>query len=205
MRYISARSGAFVVIVGALGLTPWLRAQPPAVNALSQHYDRTRVGATLVETVLTTTTVGSGKFGKLWTLYADGQVVAQPLYVSGLRINTTGNPNTPLVQGTFNARDRRDDAQHRLRVRRRREQRRPRRPDRAALGHVARPAAPRRQRHRHVEHQRSRVGHPRDAGRERRTSPHCTSSRGTTMGRRASATSCTRSTCRTARTGSRPS
>ena len=103
MRYNSARSAAFIVIAGALGVTPWLRAQPPAVNALSQHYDRTRVGATLDETILNTTTVGSGNFGKLWTLYADGQVVAQPLYVSGLRIDTTGNTNTPLVQGTFNA------------------------------------------------------------------------------------------------------
>ena len=65
MKYISARSGAFVVSACALGLMPWLRAQPPAVNALSQHYDRTRAGATLVETVLNTTTVGSEKFGKL--------------------------------------------------------------------------------------------------------------------------------------------
>ena len=103
MKYISARSRAVLVIAAVLALTSWLRAQPPAVNALSQHYDRTRVGATLVETILNTTTVGLGKFGKLWTLYADGQVVAQPLYVSGLRIDTTGNPNAPLVQGSFNA------------------------------------------------------------------------------------------------------
>jgi hypothetical protein len=103
MRYISARSLMLAVVAGALGLSPWLRAQPPAINVLSQHYDRTRLGATLVETALNTTTVSPGKFGKLWTLYADGQVVAQPLYVSALRIDTTGNPNTPLVQGTFNA------------------------------------------------------------------------------------------------------
>lgn len=79
-------------------------AQPlPAPDALSHHYDRARLGATLVETSLTTATVSSGRFGRLWTLYADGQVVAQPLYVSGLRIDTAGNPNAPLVQGTFNA------------------------------------------------------------------------------------------------------
>jgi hypothetical protein len=53
--------------------------------------------------VLTTASVGAGRFGKLWTLYADGQIVAQPLYVSGLRIDTTGHEGAPLVQGTFNA------------------------------------------------------------------------------------------------------
>jgi hypothetical protein len=75
----------------------------PGVDALTHHYDNARLGATLTETVLNTTTVTSGRFGKLWTLYADGQVVAQPLYVSGLRIDTTGNPNVAHVQGTFNA------------------------------------------------------------------------------------------------------
>ena len=122
MRYNSARSAAFIVIAGALGVTPWLRAQPPAVNALSQHYDRTRVGATLVETVLNTSNVSSAKFGKLWTLYADGQVVAQPLYVSALAIDTTGNTNTPLVRARSTP-CRRDDAQHRVRLRRRQRER----------------------------------------------------------------------------------
>jgi hypothetical protein len=36
------------------------------------------------------------------TLYADGQIVAQQ-HVSGFAVDTAGNPNTPLVQGTFNA------------------------------------------------------------------------------------------------------
>ena len=36
-------------------------------------------------------------------MYVDGQVVAQPLYVSQLRIDTSTNPNAPLVRGTFNA------------------------------------------------------------------------------------------------------
>src|SRR5262249_33222026 len=42
-------------------------------------------------------------FGRLWTLYTDGQVVAQPLYVANLAIDTSGNPNAPAVRGTFNA------------------------------------------------------------------------------------------------------
>jgi hypothetical protein len=72
-------------------------------DALTHHYDNARVGAVLTETALTTASVGSGRFGKLWTLYADGQIVAQPLHVSNLPIDTTGNPNAPRVQGTFNA------------------------------------------------------------------------------------------------------
>ena len=54
-------------------------------DALTQHYNNARTGAVLDETKLTTKNVKSGTFGKLWTLYADGQVVAQPLYVSQSR------------------------------------------------------------------------------------------------------------------------
>jgi hypothetical protein len=72
-------------------------------DVLTQHNNNARTGATLDETALTTTTVSSSNFGKLWTLFADGQVVAQPLYVSGLAIDTTANSATPLVKGTFNA------------------------------------------------------------------------------------------------------
>ena len=74
-----------------------------AADALTQHYNNARTGAVLDETRLTTGTVNTGNFGKLWTLYTDGQIVAQPLYVSGLKVDTSGNPNAPLVQGTFNA------------------------------------------------------------------------------------------------------
>jgi outer membrane protein assembly factor BamB len=74
-----------------------------AADVLMQHNDKARTGANLEETALGTADVGSGRFGKLWTLYADGQVVAQPLYVAGLAIDTSGNPNAPPVAGTFNA------------------------------------------------------------------------------------------------------
>src|SRR5687768_15683697 len=72
-------------------------------DALTQHYNNARTGAVLDETKLTTRNVKSDSFGKLWTLYSDGQLVAQPLYVSALPVNTAGNTETPLVQGTFNA------------------------------------------------------------------------------------------------------
>jgi hypothetical protein len=72
-------------------------------DSLTQHYDNFRTGAILDETALNTTTVGAGRFGKLWTLFADGQISAQPLYLSALAIDTAANPDAPLVQGRFNA------------------------------------------------------------------------------------------------------
>jgi hypothetical protein len=74
-----------------------------AVDVLTSRYTLARTGVNTDERVLTPAAVGGGRFGKLWTLYADGQVVAQPLYVSGLAVDTSRNPNAPRVQGTFNA------------------------------------------------------------------------------------------------------
>ena len=74
-----------------------------SADVLTQQYSNARTGATLDERVLTTATVISGNFGKVWTLFADGQVVAQPLYVSGLAVDTTGVSGVPPVKGTFNA------------------------------------------------------------------------------------------------------
>lgn len=74
-----------------------------AGDVLTQRYNNARSGAALDETVLNTSTVNSARFGKKWNLYVDGQVVAQPLYVSSLAVDTTANPNVPLVKGTFNA------------------------------------------------------------------------------------------------------
>jgi outer membrane protein assembly factor BamB len=74
-----------------------------AAEILTQHYNNARTGATLDESILNTTTVAPGKFAKLWTLYADGQVVAQPLYISNLMIDTSANQGAPLVKGASNA------------------------------------------------------------------------------------------------------
>jgi outer membrane protein assembly factor BamB len=80
-----------------------LGSRVSASDALTQHYNNARTGAVLDETILTTANVKATTFGKRWTLYADGQIVAQPLYVSALKIDTSGNPDAPRVQGTFNA------------------------------------------------------------------------------------------------------
>src|SRR5262245_41579178 len=78
----------------------------PSANAsdvLTQHVNNARTGAVLDETILHTGNVSTSGFGKLRTLFADGQVVAQPLYVSNLAIDTSTNPAAPIVQGMFNA------------------------------------------------------------------------------------------------------
>lgn len=58
-----------------------------AVNVLTQHNDTFRTGANLSESVLTVSNVGSSQFGKLFSRAVDGQIYAQPLYVSGLTIS----------------------------------------------------------------------------------------------------------------------
>jgi len=84
-------------------LTSCMRFGASKADVLTQHDDNARTGANLHEAILNRETLRSGMFGKLWTLYADGQVVAQPLYVSALAIDTAGNPGIPHVKGTFNA------------------------------------------------------------------------------------------------------
>src|SRR5450755_3284726 len=54
------------------------------VDVLTQHNDNQRSGLDLHETSLTHQTVRT-KFGKLWTLYSDAKIMAQPLYVSNLK------------------------------------------------------------------------------------------------------------------------
>src|SRR5512142_2953474 len=51
------------------------------------HGDAARTGLNASEGTLTPANVGSGKFGKLFSVSVDGQVYAQPLYVAGVRIN----------------------------------------------------------------------------------------------------------------------
>jgi hypothetical protein len=63
---------------------------------LTHHNDNRRTGANLQETTLTVANVKQ-KFGKLWQLYADGQIVAQPLYVSGMRVDGKGTFNAVIV------------------------------------------------------------------------------------------------------------
>ncbi|MFL5494593.1 MAG: hypothetical protein ACJ8DC_09455 [Gemmatimonadales bacterium] len=76
---------------------------PVSPDVLTSRNTPGRTGVSATETALTPAGVNAAAFGKLWTLYADGQIVAQPLYLSNLAVETSGNPNSPRVQGTFNA------------------------------------------------------------------------------------------------------
>jgi len=71
------------------------------VNVLTHHNDNRRSGANLQETQLTVANVKQ-KFGKLWTLFVDGQIVAQPLYLSGLKVDGKGTFNAVIVSTMHN-------------------------------------------------------------------------------------------------------
>jgi outer membrane protein assembly factor BamB len=64
-------------------------AQPDAtarIDVTTYHYDALRTGWNPSETALTPATVASAKFGLLHTFAVDGNVLAQPLLVSGFRM-----------------------------------------------------------------------------------------------------------------------
>jgi outer membrane protein assembly factor BamB len=60
------------------------RSDAQGVNVLTHHNDNARTGANLSEQRLNTTSVASDGFGLLSSLAVDGQIYAQPLYVSTL-------------------------------------------------------------------------------------------------------------------------
>jgi len=66
---------------------------PPAAGAmvLTWHNDNARTGQNLNETTLTTANVNSATFGKIGTLTVQGNVDAEPLYVSSLTIGAAAH------------------------------------------------------------------------------------------------------------------
>jgi len=69
-----------------------------AQNVLTGGYDLARSNADINENYLTPQTVSPSQFGKLFTLPADGQIYAQPLYQSSLSIN--GAPHNVVFIAT---------------------------------------------------------------------------------------------------------
>jgi hypothetical protein len=89
------------ILIGTLGLAVTAPSAWCQVSVLTQHNDIRRSGANLQEKKLTVADVKQ-KFGKLWTLFADGQIVAQPLYVSGLSVVGKGTSNAVIVSTMHN-------------------------------------------------------------------------------------------------------
>jgi len=85
-------NGMLRLIACALVLLATCVTAGAQVTVTTHRNDNSRTGQNLNETTLTTSNVSSGSFGKLFTRSVDGQIYAQPLYVSNLKIgNKTRN------------------------------------------------------------------------------------------------------------------
>lgn len=68
--------------------------QPESHQAvITQHNDNNRSGANLTEAILNTSNVKTEQFGKLFTRQVDGQIYAQPMYLSDVTIPNHGIHN----------------------------------------------------------------------------------------------------------------
>ena len=72
-------------------------------NVLTQHNDVSRTGANLKETSLNTSNVKASQFGKLFKRSVDGQIYAQPLYVSNVSIPNQGSHNVVYIATMHNS------------------------------------------------------------------------------------------------------
>ncbi len=79
------------------------KAPTGSVNVLTRGYDNQRTGQNLQETILTPTNVNSGTFGKIFSYPVDGQIYAEPLYVSNLTMAQGGVHNVVFVATEYDS------------------------------------------------------------------------------------------------------
>ncbi len=82
---------AIVIVALTLGL------RMEAQKVITSQYDNARTGANLHETRLTPQNVNVQQLGKIFTLHVDGEVYAQPLFVSGVEIPGKGRHDVLFV------------------------------------------------------------------------------------------------------------
>ena len=68
-----------------------------AQNVVTEHYDNARTGLNPNESILNTSNVNTGSFGKVFSQSVDGQIYAQPLYMTGITISGKGTHNVIFV------------------------------------------------------------------------------------------------------------
>ena len=79
------------------------RSSASAISVFTYHYNNTRSGANLAETILTPANVNSSRFGKLFSVPVDGGIYAQPLYFPNLPIPNRGTHNVVYVVTRHNS------------------------------------------------------------------------------------------------------
>jgi hypothetical protein len=82
---------ATLIFVLALG------ACSDAQKVTTSQYDNARLGANRIETALTPRNVNTQYFGKIFTLKVDGDVYAQPLFLSGVEIPGKGRHDVLFI------------------------------------------------------------------------------------------------------------
>jgi hypothetical protein len=83
----------YAIVIFALTLGLRMEAQ----KVITSQYDNARTGANLHETRLTPRNVNVQQLGKIFTLHVDGEVYAQPLFVSGVEIPGKGRHDVLFV------------------------------------------------------------------------------------------------------------
>ena len=71
-----------LILISVVSLTAFAQ-----ISVVTGRYDNGRTGQNAQETFLNTTNVAVGTFGKLFDRMVDGQIYAQPLYLSNININ----------------------------------------------------------------------------------------------------------------------
>lgn len=76
---------------------------PQSVGSVTTNrYDNVRSGSNTNENILSTSNVNQAQFGLLYSFTVDGQVYAQPLYLSNLKFNDGSTKNTLFVATEHN-------------------------------------------------------------------------------------------------------